>query len=928
MGKGYNQGSCNHNYIRMEMFRSFYLPSAIFLFFTSFCYSVDIQNQEEALSLRRIAQFYEEKAYDIVFQQGDEFLKEFPKSSYVDDINTLLGDLSVEKKDYGKALFFYEKIVDEKKKLSTFFNKLECLYQTHSYDRLVNLCASFLDNGKETDRKEREKITYILAVSLYEKLKDIKDPKEKQQLAVKSISYFEELVQTDYKMVAKEHLAFLYGLINNNQRASELYIELARLTPSRKEEYLFTSASHQRKYDKNLALTTYAQLTHLEGKLSKEAAYNRLLLLFETQKYSEILLAKDQILKLIPDDKKPLFHFFIGRSYFALEDYKRAKEHLKEFVDQAAPNSTNLELSLLSLVECAEKMVDISLLDETIEKLNSCFPKSKSLANAIFVRGLLHKQEKNYKSAGKDFESIIKNEIPFDDQQALSFEYGHLLILSKNYGRARSFFEKHIKSYPNDPKSALVWNYFLFTSLKEAEQEPLDKTALKMQLKNDLTSILQKKEMLSDGEQAEYLFLLGKTNYALKQYQESITLFKSYLDKYSSYPNTPKAHLFLAYAYKEKENDLNLFCYHAEKALSYGKKFKDQAEIHLSLYNAYYEFSKRQEKLNIDPIEKAAEHLYFLFCLDQKKVSQENQLWLGSYYHDKVKKTPQGELHYLLALRAQKVYENALQEYQNKDFALSSNNMYLEPHFLRLSEIYHIQKKKEKEIEVLSFLNTGYERASDSNLDWSCQDKALFSLASLLKEEGKISLAIPLYEKVAKKQSRSVLAPISSFEAAKLQLNRMENSVADLSDPHVASIITELKNLTIKRSLETEPIHLEAGLELIDIQCKLDKSDNKVQKQLFLLSRMKEDFLSEQDIIGKDYRVLRKKLPQKEKLFQAYLKLIDAKILLCKAKIEDKQELTNEATKLLNELKKEKEYSSYLENRVLKNLEKLEKNLE
>ena len=55
---------------------------------------------EEGLKVRRIADFWEEGEYQIAKDQMEEFLAEFPESSYAGTLCTALGDLFLREKNY------------------------------------------------------------------------------------------------------------------------------------------------------------------------------------------------------------------------------------------------------------------------------------------------------------------------------------------------------------------------------------------------------------------------------------------------------------------------------------------------------------------------------------------------------------------------------------------------------------------------------------------------------------------------------------------------------------------------------------------------------------------------------------------------------------------------------------------------------------
>ena len=65
---------------------------------------------EESLELRKISEYWKEKDYATAKVQIREFLSRNPKSSYVDQLNAMLGDLQLQEKEYAAAVAAYDKV--------------------------------------------------------------------------------------------------------------------------------------------------------------------------------------------------------------------------------------------------------------------------------------------------------------------------------------------------------------------------------------------------------------------------------------------------------------------------------------------------------------------------------------------------------------------------------------------------------------------------------------------------------------------------------------------------------------------------------------------------------------------------------------------------------------------------------------------------
>lgn len=897
--------------------------------------SAPVASENEALFLRRISEFYEEKEYNIVFAQGEEFLKLYPDSIYADELRILLGDLSLDREMYSQSLSYYTSIKSDENKEKVFFNVLECYYHRKDFEKIVESCRNILSSNKSLDKDQKEKIQNTYALSLF---KWIQEDETRNYQINEAVSIFESLKGTQYDLVAKEHLAYLYTEKKAYNASTNLYLELAAKCPEKQQDYLFLAAEQARNFDTHLAIKTYGQVCYLGGDRAKDAAFNRLLLFFEEKKYGDILITKDQIAELVGEENKPLFHYYVARSFFEVENFAKAKEEFTLFLEKSEDKDLRIS-SNYYLIHCAQKLKDVSLLDEIVVHLEKEFKENKLYLEALFSRALLQKEKENFLSAEKDFSKIMESGREFTRKQEMLFEWAHMYLESKNYEKAHPLFQQYITSSKDVATLPLAWHYFIYCSIKNAENNPTNDQ--KLVLEKDLTNAL--KRSISVGEKAEYLYLLGKTRFQLKQFEQSIKSF-DYLVK--AFPKTKylsKAYVYLGYSYREKNKDFLKFVECLEKALENPNSLSHLDTLHLGLYNAYYELSqiqkeskiaqkkvlegkeavvislkptenksvKKEVKYPFNPIAKAAEHLYSLYTLNPDKVSFDNRLWLASYFHITAKRKKENK-NYIE--RGIVLYKNTLKNFRNK--ALKDDQVYLESHFLRLAELYQLNGNKELEIEVLNDLKKKYEAAP--NLGWEFQNKTYYYLASAIKEKD-VAKAIDLFDKVGSSPySKANLTNLSLLEGAKLK----KLSYVDLAkdDPKYIDLVCRLKNLSLKRSIDTEPVHLEASLELIELMTdKTASSEEQTKRRIEQLAVMKKRFMSKDDILSKDYHTLKNSLPSKDKLFKAYMSYLDSEMLLLQSKLceaSEKKQLEKEANRLLKEIETEAKSYPFLRERL------------
>lgn len=187
------------------------------------------ESEAEALSLRRIAEFWQEGEVQIAKGQIEEFIAQFPTSSHAEALSAALGDLFLREKNFSKALDYYARLESPELMEQTFLNRLQCLYEMQWYATLTEACEARLEKGPDLHT------TYFLAISLYRQcLNAAKDPEALQQLAERAKPHFEALAQSNLNEEVAQAYAHLCCILKDFSKASELYQTLAQKKPRRR----------------------------------------------------------------------------------------------------------------------------------------------------------------------------------------------------------------------------------------------------------------------------------------------------------------------------------------------------------------------------------------------------------------------------------------------------------------------------------------------------------------------------------------------------------------------------------------------------------------------------------------------------------------------------------------------------------------------
>lgn len=847
------------------MNRSFWIP---FLAFPFFCFG-EVE-EEEALFLRRIADFWQEGELDIAKNQIRDFLAAYPKSEYSNLLYRALGDLLLREKDYSAALSYYDRIDSEEEKGSLFLNRMQCLYQGGAFAPLIESCEEKL--AKEgLDADTRLQITYYLAISLYQQcLQEGADLEQAKKHGQKAVPYFKTLFEESFSREIGLAYAHLLSLLDQPQAASDIYEELGKIAPEEKDDFAFFSALTQVKFDKTKAESSFRDLFQNGGKRAKEAAYNWLVLLYETDKLDTLLEEKGALLSSIPLEKIGSAHLFLGRAYLKLKKYGESVLEFQKFLE-GAEKGESLHPALVSLLEAAFHADDFEAFDRAVETLKNQFPEDKEIPIALFSRAQMLKKSGRIQEARSSLEGLIKDH-PQSPQKALAlFELAHLDTQNAFWEKGIEWSRLFLDEFPEHELSGFVWRYLMTSLLEESKKQPEKKELLS----EVLEKALETPSLFKEKERSEWEFAYAKVLFDRGEYEKTISLLHPLLEK-EYFPSRPNALMLLALCYREGENNLSAYIELAEKALLEKADLIEPGAVHLSLFNLYLDQSKDLP----ESLDLAAEHLFKAVLL-KKEIQKENLLWLVETYLSRGEKTDP----LLYAGRVVEIVKPLIQEGKNPE----------EIEVYSLAKAYALLQDSAALIDLLPpFLQKGPFASKE------IQTEVEFLLAKAYLEKGEAHLSRALFNKIVEESPnlRSNRAASSCLMSAKIEIARCLKEKIPFTHPEWQAALLNLKNLTLQKSLPNEPVHLEAALEYIELQ---SQTENSLEKKISLLEKTILDFEKTDDLLSKDYHAAKNHFPQKALIHQGYLSLMEAEILLSRAEmtLEKRKELQAKGKDLL-----------------------------
>jgi lipopolysaccharide biosynthesis regulator YciM len=854
--------------------------------------NVAVETQEEALLLRRIIEFWEEGEIDIVKDEVTKYLSDNMDTPFSNYLLSLLGDIYMREEKYSKAVVYYGTITHTEENFQVLVKYLQCLYELQQFDVIAEKAGPIFTSCMDKNNLDFANPDFLQSYFLLSEAYYRMSLEEKEDLKYTKLAeeYYKALLTTEFKEMALQALANLYHKLEDYETAVDVYMTLADEHKDDEEIYLFHAAVLQSNYDKKEALITFGRVLKLDQSKAQEAAYNMILLCYETQKYAQLVEHEEELLRILPDDKMSYLSFFVGKSYFYLEDYRSAAQQLNKYLCKEEGKTPETKSALVTIIQCANILEDIDMLAQAVNQFEVYFKDDEYLPQVYLAKGILEKKVGYPQKANETFDYIEKTYTSLSESKVFLIERALLYDQMEMKEQSLPIFRHLINTFPEYADDAICWGYLINASIACAEEQKEEKS--QQQLMDDLKVFLSKENIASDEEIEEYTFLIVQCEFNTGNYKEVVENLSRWIENNASSPHLACAYYMLAFSYKNLDY-IDEFCDYAEEALTYDEGNFNKKALHLALFNTYTDdISNKEGDVNEHLLDKASDHIYAAQEMNWDGIKQENILWLIDNYYLSVNTYLKGkwkdkvvekksELD-IKANRAITLLEKLLLT-ETKELVINQSNIALEEEIIKLSELYGATNNIAAQKNILEIMVD--HNTKDTGVVLKHSDKAVFQLAQMLEASGDNISAKKCYDKLLKSPKTTFYNALATLKSVRMKFLDKKDGELSFSDSEVISDLKQLKSLSINKKMDNEPIHLEAALDYIDLQCLLMKKEEKYSKRLKLLTKMKDNFTKQKDIISKDYHARRGQLPEKDRLYQAYLTLIEAEIFMCKSSL-------------------------------------------
>lgn len=897
---------------------------------------------EEAFLIRRIAEFWKDGDYSIVKEQIQDFIKRYPSSTMKDYLQGILADLSLQQNKYVDALNLYSTISERSVYEKIILNKLQCYYEVGQFENLIKEGEPYLKSTAADFLERKNEYQFIMAEGYFRHAQTLSDEKSKKEFLSKALPLYEQLLNSEYDEISSFALAEIFRQTNQKSKAIDLYLTLVDKYPSKKESILFNAGLLETHINKSAAIEIFDRVVALNGTKAGEAAFNRLVLYFQTDQFENVVNQHKIVYSHVPDSEMPTYHYIVGKSYYQIKDFESAILPLEKFILEQKNSSEQLRDALVLQLTSSQKTNNEVLYEKTLTKFKTFYPEDIELGKAYFLHAMMLKREGNYTKALSQLKILKDQKVNFSDRETLLYEYAVCSHENKKFTESYDSLKTFIADFPASEKINSAYRYFLSSCLNLSKYYEADKSNYtKQSFIGDLKKVLDQKVALNPDEHKEYNLLYAKISYELGQYSESLQTISEYIKEYPQDATLSDAYLLTALSLGKLNADPEKFCSYLEKAIELSPETYNISSLQLQLYNAYVQRAKLSEgnPQNVEKMyEKAATSLYSALKDPSQSVKIENQLWLASYYYDFAKNylgkhwmnsIGDDKNIALTADRSLEIYNKILSNGKGGLKQIEGSQLHFEAEALKFAELTGYRGNNEKKVSILKSLID--QQSKHKEWAWQFKRQAIFELAQTQEKLQNLEAAYEAYSMINEYPATSTpITTACALKSAKIKFDLIDKKNKTEKNPQVIAVLNQLKDLQIRKNALSEPMHLEAGIEYIKVRTALTQDSLKESRHLFFLVRMKEDFTSNEEGVGSIYLSTLKSHPEKEILYKSYMKFIDAEIfrlqskqLLSGGKKEEGAALKDKALSLLTEIEQTIAPTEYLHSEVTKSLKVL-----
>lgn len=915
--------------------------------------SARAQSLPEALALRRMANFLLSKELPIAQEQGAAILRQYPDSEYLDTVRSWLGDISLCQGDWQNALEHYDQITTPQLQVCRFPHRLHCHFALQDWSAIEKLSETPLWASalpKTPDTLAFYQSEALLRMQEGAKATTAGEFRQGIRARRRALALYRKMTADAYKLKSLAGQAWLCNQMGLREESESCFEELECIDPDH---------GNTLRFDPLRALLASCSGDYLEQleQVPTEANWpadldQRILqwmaLSFDLGHYDLLVRDAGSFSQMLSKRAQPMRDLLYGRSFFALGQYEQSAPLFERFLEspiedleESAVRVQQRRNALISLFQIGSQLRRVDLLNFGIDIWLRELQPAPELAQALFCRAQL-RAGNSQQLALDDLSSILAG-YPSSALRPDAL-VGAIALASdlKHWSQCADYSVELITQYPQHPQLVALGPRIVEAI---AQSIALGGDELSVRAQAILTAFqsLQKVATISPALESKWFLDLAQRLNQLEctgVSQSWLALLCTAGKERAPAANQPATYPQIFHAYVqgalEKSSDVPA----AQSEATY-----------LTLFNQCLQQLPSNDLEKSSPIEDlAATCLTKALECGGSDIKDQNLIWLGDHYYDKIFPHPlplptsivadgriDQPITYLPELSAPEqqrplaqkgigAYSRLLQGTEGnwQSFELSSNGLNLEQSALRCSRLLGAVGSCQEQLLVLERLQNRYELSGKT---WPRQERALFELALIADVLGASPVASKAYGQVIE---LGVVAPqLRDWMTWRRAVHQVQSAalLQKVSQAQALQVpLKALEQLQARRVALFEPLYLEAALTWADALALCGGSTNS--SEIDALDLVKKTFAQSGDIAARDYLESLKALPAPRALYFHYMTWIDAKVALLQSHGDGAPALAKRAfaISLLQFLTAQPAQAPLVEQRALKCLREIHSN--
>ncbi|SCA62476.1 hypothetical protein SCG7086_AA_00570 [Chlamydiales bacterium SCGC AG-110-P3] len=885
----------------MTPYRIFTVLIAALLMLTSAVLFADDATSEQALAVRRIARLWEDRhdtnSRTVIQQQIKLFLSTHTETAFQEQMVIMLGDIAMLDGDPIRALKYYSEIKSTQHSQRILERRLHCLQRLGRTDEVISEIETHEHLINELNSRiplpvNLATLISIYAEALFQKGTTTVDPEVRAHSLEKAKKCYKRTATA--QMAADERLAEIHALLGDHSKAVESYLLLAEQKPLKAATYQLQAARLQIECSREDALDTLATVDISASQSPSHTALTLASMWYDLNAYQRLLDSENELTTSTTGAASDRISLLLGHSAYQVGDPTTALKYLQPLcITDTTLDPPHHQGAILTAITCAQQTHHPALTATLAKTFLHEHPHHLSISKVKLTLAWAIAELGDLDKAIEAYIDLAQTASDPAIAETASYETQRLQFQQKQFTACYEGLHHHVLQYPSGRFCNDIHLLFIDTVIqllnRTDSNDPLYDRYREFLVK-EVDAAFAISDLCLPHQRVSYGITIAKALLRANCHDAVIQLLEDLLVHCNENRQSANLHLIAATAALMRGGDPEQFITHAERALSLNPEIKSAQQLRINLFSQYLALTQNQSLPSEEHLSTAAKHLYSAYQLDPTIVSKGNLSWLANYYYRQaIQDSDTATIaHSSKRLAAGRCSVDAFEMILSPESTTftSEAEVAKENDLVKLSHLYTLLGDQDKKHAVLSRLENLY--LEHPTWPWQQRCSILLAIGDSYRITDQTHRAIRRYQRVLEIPHSEASYPhaMAAIHLARNAFKKLPEADRTLDSLEVTKLTKMLMSVQQKRALVSEPGHLEAALERCHIVTTCTPPSERQSTQLELLQTVKATFSSNDSVWEREYHAQRQEMPQKDRLYQAYMILVDAKIAVLQSTME------------------------------------------